>query len=160
MDTKITYDYIKRLATKNNREVDVKHFLHYLSVVGLCTADEKTGDLVAEDSIVQRIGDMLNPITTGNIALVFNDGMYVVLDVKPAANPDGKHFRGMRVSMDQNGSWKVDTTTRSKVFSIQNALNFATSQFDIQALNEYSYDRYIAYTKIAQLDEKIEAMRG
>lgn len=159
MTTKITHDFIKRLASKNNRDVDVAHFLHYLVVVGLCFTDDKTDALVAEDSTIQRIEDMLRPITPGNIALVFNDGMYVVIDVKPAAAPDGKHFRGMKVSLE-NGVWKIDTSTRSKVFEMRDVLNFAISKFDIQALNEYSYDRYIAYTKIAQLDEKIGALRG
>lgn len=160
MTTKITRDFIRHLADKNNRKIDTGHLLNYLVVVGLCFLDDKTNSIVAESSTIQRIEDMLSPIVAGNIALVFNDGTYVVLDTKPAANPDGKHFRGMKVSMDCNSDWRVDTTRRSKVLLTSNAVNFATSRFDIQALNEYSYDRYIAYTKIAQLDEKIGALRG
>lgn len=159
MTTEITHEFIKRLADKNNRDIDVDRFLHYLVVIGLCFTGDKSDVLVAEESTVRRIEDMLSPITVGNIVLVFNDGMYVVIDLG-TKHSDGKHFRGMKVSMDNQGAWRIDTAVRSNIFEMRNTLHFATSKFDVKALNEYSYDRYIAYIKIAQLNEQLGALRG
>ena len=160
MLTKIDYDYVNRVARKNRRLVDINYFLHYLTIVGLCHFDKAQNALCAEDSVVERIEKMLDPIAAGNIVLVFHEGMFVVIDIKPAANPDGNHFRGIKVALDEHGSWRIDTSSRSKVFSVSNTLNFATSKFDVPLLNQYSYDRYVAFNQVARLNDQLRELRG
>lgn len=160
MTTKITYEFIKQLADELHREVNIGYIIDYLTRVGLCYMDKDTSDLMAADSAVERIKSLLSPIAMGDIVLVFNKGTYVVIDTNPTAYPDGKHFRGIRVLLNAYGDWQIDVATRSEVFPTCEAICFATSKFDIKAVNEYCYDRYAAFNKIAELNDKLHALRG
>ena len=159
MCTSITSnEFRKKVASASGNKTDLVTL--YLKTVG-AVSDGNDGkiNLVTDIDIIDRSKKLVAKINDGDLAWVFNQGFVVVLDTHPRANNDGHHCRVIKVKMNEDGKYSIDSTERTVVVSDADLLRIRHTSFDLQAVNDLTQERYKLYIRLAELNEQIEAIR-
>ena len=132
----------------------------YLKTVGaLSEANNGKINLVTNIDVVDRTKKLVMKIKDGDLAWVFDQGFVVVIDTHPRVDNDGHHCRVIKVKMNDDGVYSIDSSTRSNVVRDDTMLRIRSTNFDLRKLEELTYERYNLFARLAELNAQIEAIR-
>lgn len=146
--------YIREWMNSRGKEC-VESVLEYITMAGFCSEGEFDD---YRSNLAEKLDFLLGRIQIGDI-IYTQQGLFLVTDDKPQADPDKKHFRALKVKVDQAGHYTICSEQRSSIFRVEDAFRIKKSSFDMKRVEKCSYERYLAYKKISEINEELKNLR-
>lgn len=146
-------EVIKLARGKNHNTI-----FDYLRTAGLITND-RNGILSIDENCMDKVKFFTSEVQTGDITWNAMHGLLLIIDTRPAENNDGHHYRALKVKMTTDGEYQIIGEERSIVVNESETFRMKQSSFDIPAIDKLSYERYLAFTKIAKINAQLNDMK-
>lgn len=143
-----------RLAKDKDRNL----IFDYLRSIG-CVINNRDGKLAVDDEWNEKLKFMTSEIQTGDIIWTVSEGMTLVIDARPAVNNDGKHYRVLKLEIKDDGSYSIVGDRRSMIIDDRSAIRIRTTTFDMKRIDYLSYERYLAYKRIGEINDELAKMK-
>lgn len=129
----------------------------YLRTTGMVIND-RNGLLTIDDDCMNKVKFFTSKIEIGDAVWNAMCGIMLVVDTHPAVNNDGNHYRALFLSTDLDGHFKIDGSKRSAIITDALCFKIAHTSFDMKLVEKLSYERYLAYSRIAEINDQLNNM--
>lgn len=137
---------------------DRNTIFEYLRTTGMVVTG-RNGTVTIDSKCLEKVKFFASTVEEGDVIWNKTHGMLLIVDKHPSTNNDGKHYRALKVEPCFDGSFKIIGSERSVVIDDAESFRVRHTSFDIQKIKELSNERYLAYTKIAQINNTLNEMK-
>jgi len=131
---------------------------NYLRTLGM-VVNARDGLLNIDNDCIDKLKFMVSEVEQGDIVWVPNHGMMLIVDKHPKVNDDGHHFRSLKVTTSEDGSYRILGEFRSIIIDDSEAFRIKHTSFDMVKIESLSYERYTAHTRIVQINDELSNMK-
>lgn len=130
----------------------------FLRTIGsISDNSDGTMRIYTDADICNKTKKLISPISDGDLAWVYDLGFVLVIDTHPRVNNDGHHCRVIKVTMSDNGHYRIDSKCRSRITVDENMLRIRSTSFDLKQINKLTYERYKLFIRLAELNDALDA---
>lgn len=143
---------------KLTKDKDRNLIFDYLRSIG-CVINNRDGKLAVDDEWMDKLKFMTSEIHAGDIIWTVVEGLTLVIDTHPSINNDGKHYRVLKITIKDDGSYGIVGDHRSMIVDDHSAIRIRTTEFDMERIDCLSYERFLAYKRIGEINEELSKMK-
>jgi hypothetical protein len=117
------------------------------------------GKVLVCEEFETKLKRLTEHIGQGDLVWSNSHGFLLIIDLHPAINDDGHHYRALKTNIGDTGNIHISCHDRSVVVDSAACLRIRATTFDLPAINKLCFERYRMYARIVEIDTLLDTMK-